>query len=70
MDCHRNATRDKQQFKLKTFIAGRNRLENPGATALAEAFSAIGTLEIIKLPQNGIRPEGIIQLARSFEVRN
>ncbi|WKY02698.1 hypothetical protein Q1695_016173 [Nippostrongylus brasiliensis] len=67
IDCHKNATRDGYEFKLKTFVAGRNRLENPGAKALAEAFKMLGSLEEVSIPQNGIQAEGICALARSFE---
>ncbi|KAJ1372254.1 hypothetical protein KIN20_034358 [Parelaphostrongylus tenuis] len=66
LECHRNAARDGAHFKLKTFIAGRNRLEDPGAKALAEAFTVLGSLEEISLPQNGIRAGGICALAKSF----
>ncbi|KAK6022243.1 leucine Rich repeat-containing domain protein, partial [Ostertagia ostertagi] len=65
-ECHGNAFRDGYEFKLKTFIAGRNRLEDPGAIALAEAFENLGTLEEVVIPQNGIRAAGICALARSF----
>lgn len=41
MRCHANARKDGQNFKLKTFIAGRNRLEDPGAFALAKAFQVL-----------------------------
>ncbi|ORY05422.1 RNI-like protein [Basidiobolus meristosporus CBS 931.73] len=51
---------------LRTIIAGRNRLENGSSKALAEAFEAHGTLREIRLPQNGIRPEGIELLAKSL----
>ncbi|VDL87533.1 unnamed protein product, partial [Nippostrongylus brasiliensis] len=67
IDCHKNASRDGYEFKLKTFVAGRNRLENPGAKALAEAFKILGSLEEVSIPQNGIQAEGICALARSFE---
>jgi len=53
-------------LKLKVFIAGRNRLENPGAIALAEAFGRIGTLEEVQMPQNGIYSPGITALANAF----
>lgn len=36
--CHKNASADGKRFSLKVFVAGRNRLENEGATALAQAF--------------------------------
>ncbi|KAK5979825.1 hypothetical protein GCK32_000722 [Trichostrongylus colubriformis] len=66
LECHRNASKDGHEFKLKTFIAGRNRLEDPGAKALAEAFTVLGSLEEVSIPQNGIRAAGICALARSF----
>lgn len=36
-DCYNNSKKDKP-LALKVFIAGRNRLENEGAKALAEVF--------------------------------
>nr|XP_014429511.1 ran GTPase-activating protein 1 [Pelodiscus sinensis] len=51
---------------LKIFVAGRNSLENDGATALAEAFGLIGTLEEVHMPQNGINHPGITALAQAF----
>ncbi|XP_009075278.1 PREDICTED: ran GTPase-activating protein 1 [Acanthisitta chloris] len=53
---------------LKIFVAGRNRLENDGATALAEAFGIIGTLEEVHMPQNGINHPGITALAQAFAI--
>jgi Ran GTPase-activating protein 1 len=49
---------------LKEFTAGRNRLEDAGAKAMSAAFRHLGTLERIELPQNGIRVEGIGELAK------
>ncbi|CAG9531686.1 unnamed protein product [Cercopithifilaria johnstoni] len=66
VQCHANAQRDGQNFQLKTFIAGRNRLENPGAFALAKAFQVLGSLEEITMNQDGIRAEGIKALSGSF----
>ncbi|CAJ0955496.1 unnamed protein product, partial [Mesorhabditis belari] len=66
--CHQLATKSGRKFELKTFSACRNRLENPGAKALAEAFKVIGTLEEVILYQNGINPPGIIMLAESFQM--
>lgn len=65
--CCENAKADGQRFALKSFVAGRNRLEVPGAVALAEAFQAIGTLEEVVMPQNGITAKGIEALAVSFK---
>ena len=52
---------------MKVFISGRNRLENEGAKALSEAFKILGSLEEITMPQNGIRPEGVVLLAEAFK---
>ncbi|EYB94989.1 hypothetical protein Y032_0165g47 [Ancylostoma ceylanicum] len=65
--CQWNSLQEEEPFALKTFVAGRNRLEDPGARALAEAFKALGSLEEISLPQNGIRSAGICELADSFK---
>uniref|UniRef100_A0AAF5PP30 Leucine Rich Repeat family protein n=1 Tax=Wuchereria bancrofti TaxID=6293 RepID=A0AAF5PP30_WUCBA len=64
--CHVNAQKDGQIFQLKTFVAGRNRLEDPGAFALAEAFQVLGSLEEITMYQDGIRAKGIEALSESF----
>uniref|UniRef100_A0A915EP04 Ran GTPase activating protein 1 n=1 Tax=Ditylenchus dipsaci TaxID=166011 RepID=A0A915EP04_9BILA len=63
MECHRKSLEFGTPLRLKTFIAGRNRLEYTSTTALAKAFKQIGTLEEIVMPQNGIKAEGIINLA-------
>ncbi|KAJ8037375.1 Ran GTPase-activating protein 1 [Holothuria leucospilota] len=61
--CHQEGSNVGTPLCLKVFVAGRNRLENPGAIALAKAFKTIGTLEEISMPQNGIKPEGIEAMA-------
>lgn len=38
MACHRQSSAVGAPLKLRVFIAGRNRLENDGARALANAF--------------------------------
>ncbi|KAJ3876680.1 hypothetical protein F5051DRAFT_28573 [Lentinula edodes] len=48
---------------LRTFICGRNRLEDGSASAWAEAFAAHGGLIEVRMPQNGIRMDGITALA-------
>ncbi|OWF37292.1 ran GTPase-activating protein 1-like isoform X2 [Mizuhopecten yessoensis] len=63
LDCHKSSCAAGKPLALRVFISGRNRLENDGATALAAAFKAIGTLEEITMPQNGINPPGISALA-------
>ncbi|EPQ51090.1 RNI-like protein [Gloeophyllum trabeum ATCC 11539] len=52
-----------KQSNLRTIICGRNRLENGSASAWAAAIAAHGLLEEVRMPQNGIRMEGIIALA-------
>lgn len=37
-------------MKLVHFAAGRDRLENKGATALAAVFKQMGSLEILDVP--------------------
>ncbi|XP_048479805.1 ran GTPase-activating protein 1 [Plutella xylostella] len=49
--------------RLRVFIAGRNRLENDGATALAAVFSKMGSLQELALPQNGIYHAGVAALS-------
>lgn len=65
-ECHRKSSTMGKPLALKIFVAGRNRLENDGATALAEAFGLIGTLEEVHMPQNGINHPGITALAQAF----
>lgn len=49
-------------LKLKHFEAGRDRLENKGISALARVFAEMGSLEIVHVPQNGIKDEGMATL--------
>ncbi|KDQ08580.1 hypothetical protein BOTBODRAFT_118501 [Botryobasidium botryosum FD-172 SS1] len=51
---------------LRTVICGRNRLENGSAPVWAEAFAAHGKLVEVRMPQNGIRMEGIAALAKGL----
>ncbi|NWI95303.1 RAGP1 protein, partial [Pitta sordida] len=67
-ECHRKSSAQGKPLALKIFVAGRNRLENDGATALAEAFGIIGTLEEVHMPQNGINHAGITALAQAFAI--
>ncbi|CCD66005.1 Ran GTPase-activating protein 2 [Caenorhabditis elegans] len=55
------------RLRLKTFIAGRNRLENPGAHALAATFKALETVEWFDVRQNGIHEEGIRALVAALK---
>lgn len=67
-ECHRKSSAQGKPLALKIFVAGRNRLENDGASALAEAFGIIGTLEEVHMPQNGINHPGIRALAQAFAI--
>ncbi|KAI9253990.1 hypothetical protein BDA99DRAFT_548230 [Phascolomyces articulosus] len=51
---------------LHTVICGRNRLEDGSAPSLGLAFAAHGTLKVVRMPQNGIRPKGISQLVQGL----
>jgi Ran GTPase-activating protein 1 len=64
--CEHESTEASMPFRLRTFIGGRSRFENAGAIAMARAFAAIGTLERVSMPQNGIYHEGISALATAF----
>ncbi|XP_022086163.1 ran GTPase-activating protein 1-like [Acanthaster planci] len=66
ISCHKSSSAAGKPLALSVFVAGRNRLENPGAIALGQAFKTIGTLEEVAVPQNGINHEGITALADSF----
>ncbi|KAJ7486122.1 hypothetical protein B0H11DRAFT_2157302 [Mycena galericulata] len=55
-----------KKSSLRTVICGRNRLEDGSAPAWAEAFAAHGTLEEVRMPQNGIRMDGITALAHGL----
>lgn len=52
----------KKETSLRVVVCGRNRLENGSAPVWAEAFSQHVGLTEVKMPQNGIREEGIISL--------
>ncbi|EJD51975.1 Ran GTPase activator [Auricularia subglabra TFB-10046 SS5] len=52
--------------QLRSVVCGRNRLENGSAASWAEAFAALPHLEEVRLPQNGIRAEGISQIVRGL----
>uniref|UniRef100_A0A8B9H1H4 Ran GTPase-activating protein 1 n=1 Tax=Astyanax mexicanus TaxID=7994 RepID=A0A8B9H1H4_ASTMX len=66
-ECYKQSSAMGSPLKLKVFIAGRNRLENDGATALARAFQMIGSLEEVHMPQNGINHPGITALATAMQ---
>ncbi|BFZ53340.1 Ran GAP Rna1 [Savitreella phatthalungensis] len=54
-----------ESAKLETLVCGRNRLENGSAAAWVECFKRhAATLKQVRMPQNGIRPEGIARLIK------
>lgn len=58
--------KDAEQVRhLKTFICGRNRLENGSTDYLSLGLAANDQLETIRLYQNGIRPQGVSKLIRN-----
>lgn len=65
-DCFNHSSKEGKPLPLRVFIAGRNRLENEGAGALAEVFKKIKTLEEVAMPQNGIYHVGITALSEAF----
>lgn len=46
-ECHKQSSAQGAPLRLKVFIAGRNRLENDGATALAQAFQVLIAMTMI-----------------------
>jgi Ran GTPase-activating protein 1 len=56
-----------RKSNLRVVICGRNRLEDGSAQAWAHAFAEHGTLEDVRMPQNGIRMDGIIALAAGLK---
>lgn len=67
LECYSSSVKAGTPLQLRVFISGRGRLENEGATALAEAFKAMGSLEEVSMPQNGINHQGISALATAFK---
>ena len=57
-----DALAENKDLKLVQFSAGRDRLENLGITSLAQVFSQMKSLEVIEVPQNGIKKDGMLAL--------
>jgi len=60
------AKEENRTSSLHTIICGRNRLEDGSSQALADAFAAHGTLVEVRMPQNGIRPDGISNIVKGL----
>lgn len=57
---------DGKPSQLRTLICGRNRLQDGSSAAWAKAFAGHGSLVEVRMPQNGIRMDGIANLARGL----
>ncbi|XP_076169542.1 ran GTPase activating protein isoform X2 [Ptiloglossa arizonensis] len=66
LDCYDNSSKAGSCLALKVFVAGRNRLENEGAKALASVFQKLTSLEEVVMPQNSIYYAGITALANGL----
>jgi Ran GTPase-activating protein 1 len=55
-----------KESSLRVVVCGRNRLENGSAPHWAKAFAAHGKLVEVRMPQNGIRMEGIAAIAEGL----
>ncbi|KAH9374142.1 hypothetical protein HPB48_005411 [Haemaphysalis longicornis] len=64
--CLVESTKAGKPLALRTFICGRNRLENVGATAMGAVFGKMHSLEEVAMPQNGIYHEGIAAVAKGL----
>lgn len=53
---------------LNELIIGRNRLEIDGIRDISQALLKLNKLEVLELPQNGTKGEGIVALVRALEV--
>lgn len=62
LKCQALCEKEGKSPALHTLVCGRNRLENGSAPVFAKAFSALKSLREVRMPQNGIRPEGIVEL--------
>ncbi|WVW84668.1 hypothetical protein I302_106702 [Kwoniella bestiolae CBS 10118] len=55
-----------KELNLRVLVCGRNRLENGSSSDWKEAFSLHKGLREVKMPQNGIRMEGIKNLSEGL----
>ncbi|XP_078093734.1 ran GTPase-activating protein 1b isoform X2 [Mustelus asterias] len=69
-ECHSLSSAMGKPMALKVFVAGRNRLENEGAIALADAFKTLKTLQNIEVINFGdclVRSEGALAIAEAVK---
>ena len=62
----RLSKKEGKMSNLRVVICGRNRLEDGSADAWATAFKEHGGLREIRMPQNGIRMDGISALVKGI----
>jgi len=60
------ARKEGRESKLKVIVCGRNRLENGSSAKWGQAFAELGGLVEIRMPQNGIRMEGIEDIVKGL----
>ena len=65
LETHREAESAGLRFAPEVFVVGRNRLENEGASALAEVLSTVGSFKRIQMPQNSVFHKGVAALAQA-----
>jgi Ran GTPase-activating protein 1 len=60
---------ENKELRLAHFSAGRDRLENKGITAIAGVLGGhmAGSLEVIEVPQNGIKKDGMMALLEALK---
>jgi Ran GTPase-activating protein 1 len=63
------ALAENKDLRLAHFSAGRDRLENKGITAIAGVLGGqmAGALEVIEVPQNGIKKDGMMALLEALK---
>ena len=67
VEAHNLNVKEGAPDQLKMIIAGRNRMESPGAIHLSKALEAFKlSIRHVQMPQNSIRPEGIVALMESI----
>ena len=60
---------ENKEVRLAHFSAGRDRLENKGITAISSVLGGhmAGSLEVIEVPQNGIKKDGMMALLEALK---
>ncbi|GAA5919653.1 hypothetical protein JCM1841_005209 [Sporobolomyces salmonicolor] len=67
LDNAKKAEKEGRKSSLRVLVCGRNRLENGSSAAFASAFAALTTLREVRMPQNGIRMEGIEAIVQGLQ---